>query len=92
MSTAACTRRRRRRKGGVGLLLTLQLLLSFWLYFQNTTAAAGPQLFLASSGSHSGDQASFIGRRPLPPRLFPTAGMEDSKRRVPSSSDPLHNR
>ncbi|URD87335.1 hypothetical protein MUK42_30507 [Musa troglodytarum] len=91
MSTSGSGRWRRRRRAS--LWLALLLVTSFWRCFEGREAATATRLFPLISGGHSGGHAPVLGRRPSP--LSPStaaAGVEDSKRRVPSCPDPLHNR
>ncbi|URE36651.1 hypothetical protein MUK42_24288 [Musa troglodytarum] len=84
------------RRAGSGVVLCLVLLMSFWLCFDCRKVAI--RTFPADSNAYGRERTPVIGRRPVPispPPLPATAeggGLEESKRRVPSCPDPLHNR
>ncbi|URD75384.1 hypothetical protein MUK42_37759 [Musa troglodytarum] len=89
---------RRRRTGAA--VLCLVLLSTFWLFFDSRAVAI--RTFPADSSADGRDQTPFVRRRPVPLGDSPPpgtaaaaaegGGLEDTKRRVPSCPDPLHNR
>ncbi|RZS21372.1 hypothetical protein BHM03_00054023 [Ensete ventricosum] len=85
-----------RRAGSGVVVLCLVLLMSFSLCFDCRKVAI--RTFPADSNAYGRERRPVIGRRPVPigaPMLPATAegdGLEESKRRVPSCPDPLHNR
>ncbi|KAJ8460524.1 hypothetical protein OPV22_033450 [Ensete ventricosum] len=85
-----------RRAGSGVVVLCLVLLMSFSLCFDCRKVAI--RTFPADSNAYGRERRPVIGRRPVPigaPMLPATVegdGLEESKRRVPSCPDPLHNR
>ncbi|RWW50926.1 hypothetical protein BHE74_00042772 [Ensete ventricosum] len=84
-----------RRAGSGVVVLCLVLLMSFSLCFDCRKVAI--RTFPADSNAYGRERRPVIGRRPVPigaPMLPATVegdGLEESKRRVPSCPDPLHN-
>ena len=73
---------------GKRALVLLFVVLGFWVCFSSYKAMA-TRIFPANSKGRD----NIIGRRPAPPHVpTPAVNFDDSKRRVPSCPDPLHNR
>ncbi|RWW65693.1 hypothetical protein BHE74_00026983, partial [Ensete ventricosum] len=88
----------RRRRTGAAVVLCLVLLSSFWLLFDSRAVAI--RTFPADSSADGTDRTPFVRRRSVPLDDSPPpgtaaasegGGLEDTKRRVPSCPDPLHN-